>query len=163
MKRQFQIGQIVYHGWRYWKSEGLKFGELPGWNTIYLQYHVTKITAARICVERKDTRIQLNRVTMEREGKQYHTRFHEYFYAEKPAPESKDWNWAGSTFAQAWGTALDSDALGVLGLSLPVTRADVRRAYKRLAKTVHPDLGGTHEEFIKLKNAHDSALRLAAR
>lgn len=155
MRRTFQVGQTVYHGWRYWKSDGLESGEVLGWNTLYLPYRITKITAARIHVEHKDTRIQLNRETMETKGKQYHTRFHEYFYAEKPKPESKDWNWTGSK------PVFNGDALATLGLSLPCTQADVRRAYKRLAKTAHPDAGGSHQAFIKLKQAHDSALRFA--
>jgi hypothetical protein len=171
--RTYRVGQTIYHGWRYWKSEKLDAGEVLGWNTKYRAYQVVKITKARLYVERRTgelawnvIRIQLNRETMEREGKQYHTRFHEYFYAEKPKPESKDWNWAGSraytynlpTFGQVFGV----ECLTTLGLSLPVTRADVRRAYKRLAKTAHPDLGGSHQEFIRLKQAHDSALRFAS-
>ena len=162
--RTFHIGQTIYHGWRYWKSEGLERGEVLGWNTLYLPYRITKITAARIHAEYKDAHVQLNRQTMERDGKQYHSRFHEYFYAKKPTPESRDWNWAGSSgytlppVNQMFGT----DCLTTLGLSLPCTRADVRRAYKRLAKAAHPDLGGSHQQFIKLKEAHDSALRFAS-
>jgi hypothetical protein len=162
---KFKLGGTVYHGSRYWKSEGLEAGEVIGWNTLYLPYRITKITAARIHIEHKDTRIQLNRATMERDGKQYHTRFHEYFYAEKLRPESKDWNWAGSTgytlpsFNQVFGI----DCLTILGLSLPCTQKDVRRAYKRLALKTHPDLGGNSQDFIKLKEAHDSALRFATR
>lgn len=159
---KFTVGQTVYHGWRYWKSEGLGAGEVLGWNTLYLPYRITKITAARIHVEHKDTRIQLNRTTMEREGKQYHTRFHEYFYAEKPAPNSADWNWAGSR-PDFVIPNFTGDCLATLGLTTPYTSADVRRAYKRLAKTAHPDLGGSHQAFIKLKQAHDSALRFAVR
>lgn len=166
---KFTVGQYVYHGWRYWKQEP-ESSEVRGWNTKYLPYRVVKITKARLYLERRTgdlawnvIRIQLNRATMEKKGKQYHTRFHEYFYAEKPAPESKDWNWAGSSgyklqsFAQVFGI----DCLTTLGLSLPCTRDDVRRAYKRLAKSAHPDLGGTQQAFIKLKEAHDSALRFA--
>ena len=194
--RTFQVGQTIYHGWRYWKSEGLEPGEVLGWNTLYLPYRITKITAARIHVEHKDVRIQLNRETMERDGKQYHSRFHEYFYAKKPEPESREWNWAGNkpNFVIPNFTG---DCLATLGLSTPYTKAvvvhfrcgcpinfslsrhydklklighqtdpsptkaDVRRAYKRLAKAAHPDLGGSHQQFIKLKQAHDSALRFA--
>lgn len=160
MKRTFTVGQTVYHGWRYWKSEGLEAGEVLGWNTLYLPYRITKITAARIHVEHKGTRVQLNREAMERDGKQYHSRFHEYFYAVKPPPESKDWNWAGSKPSFVIPN-FSGDCLATLGLSTPYTKADVRRAYKRLAKTAHPDLGGSHQAFIKLKQAHDSALRFA--
>lgn len=157
MKRTFKVGQTVFHGWRYWKSEGLESGEVLGWNTLYLPYLITKITAARIHVEHKDTRIQLNRATMEREGKQYHTRFHEYFYAEKPAPNSTDWNWMGSQPVFA------GDALTTLGLRLPYSEQDVKRAYKRLALKAHPDQGGSNQAFIKLQEARDSALRFAVR
>lgn len=163
MPRTFQVGQTVYHGWRYWKSEGLEKGEVLGWNTLYLPYRITKITAARIHIEHKDTCVQLNREAMERDGKQYHTRFHEYFYAKKPAPESKEWNWAGSSSytLPSFGQVFGVECLATLGLSLPVTRAEVRRAYRRLALKAHPDQGGNHHDFIKLKQAHDSALRFA--
>lgn len=168
MKRTFQVGQTVYHGWRYWKSEGLEAGEVLGWNTRYIPYKVNKVTPKRIEVYGRDIddpnqSVWLNRETMERDGKQYHTRFHEYFYAEKPKPEWREWNWAGSrsytlpSFSQVFGL----ECLVTLGLSLPVTRADVRRAYKRLALKTHPDVGGDHHAFIKLKQAHDSALRFA--
>ena len=98
---------------------------------------------------------------MERDGKQYHSRFHEYFYAKKPAPESREWNWAGNK-PNFVIPNFSGDCLATLGLSAPYTKADVRRAYKRLAKTTHPDLGGSHQAFIKLKQAHDSALRFAS-
>jgi hypothetical protein len=159
--RTFHVGQTIYHGWRYWKSEGLESGEVLGWNTLYLPYRIVKITAARIHVEHKGTRVQLNRERMEQDGKQYHSRFHEYFYAVKPPPESRDWNWAGSVSAWAMPNLFPVESLTILGLSLPCTRDDVRRAYKRLAKKAHPDLGGTQQAFIRLKQAHDSALRFA--
>lgn len=164
----FKVGQTIWHGWRYWKSEGLGAGEVLGWNTRYIAYKINKITAKRIeiyppDIDDESQTIWLNRETMERDGKQYHSRFHEYFYAVKPKPETRDWNWAGSSgyklpsFNQVFGT----DCLTTLGLSLPCTRDEVRRAYKRLAKIAHPDAGGSHHDFIKLKQAHDSALRFA--
>src|ERR1051326_1999167 len=157
----FAVGNTVYHGWRYWKTDELGSGEVLGWNTLYLPYRITKITAVRIHVEYKNTRIQLNRDTMEREGKQYHTRVHEYFYADKPRPESRDWNWAGNR-PNFVIPNFSGDCLTTLGLSTPYTKADVRRAYKRLALKTHPDLGGNSHDFIKLKEAHDSALRFAS-
>lgn len=132
-----------------------------GWNTLYLPYKITKITAARIHVEHKDTRIQLNRETMERDGKQYHTRFHEYFYATKPAPNDKHWNEGGNK-PDFVIPSFGGDCLNVLGLSAPYSVKDVKRAYRRLALKTHPDLGGSNAEFIKLKQAHDSALRFAS-
>ena len=46
----------------------------------------------------------------------------------------------------------------VLGLSLPCTAADVRRAYRRLALKHHPDRGGTDAEFNGITRAYDAAL-----
>ena len=99
---RFKVGDTIWHGCRYWKSDSLEAGEVLGWNTEYRRYLVTRITAKRIVVfwERGSESIhevQLNRETMERDGKQYHSRFHEYFYAEKPRPESKDWNFGRET------------------------------------------------------------------
>lgn len=158
--RKFTVGQYVYHGWRYWKSDALEPDEVLGWNTLYLPYRIIKISACWIVVQRDDTTFNLTRRTMESAGKQYHSRVHEYFYAEKPAPESKDWNWGGASASRSTPHFV-GDCLLTLGLSLPCSRDDVRRAYKRLAKVAHPDLGGTQQAFIKLKQAHDSALRFA--
>jgi hypothetical protein len=45
-----------------------------------------------------------------------------------------------------------------LGLSLPCTPDDVKRAYRRLVKTAHPDYGGTDEQFKALRNDYMEAL-----
>jgi hypothetical protein len=47
-----------------------------------------------------------------------------------------------------------------LGLSFPCTVAEVKAAYRRLVKQVHPDQGGNHDEFLKLQAAYEQALRL---
>lgn len=53
--------------------------------------------------------------------------------------------------------------LKVLGLdpNSKVTADDIVRAFKRRAREVHPDHGGSHEAFINLKHARDVALRHA--
>lgn len=56
-------------------------------------------------------------------------------------------------------------ATSLLGLSsssqaTPYTKQDIRRAYKTLAKTLHPDKNGMAEEFIQLKEAHDYLMSL---
>jgi hypothetical protein len=52
------------------------------------------------------------------------------------------------------------DCLTKLDLTYPCTAADVRAAYRRLAKAAHPDQGGGHEEFLALRVAYEQALRL---
>lgn len=161
MARTFKVGNTIWHGSRYWKTDDLQSGEIQGWNTKYIPYTVARITAKRIEVYNAETReaFWLNREAMERDGKQYHSRVHEYFYSVKPPPEKRQrwYQWSVPSFEGVFG----SECLSILGLSAPVTRDDVRRAYKRLAKLAHPDVGGDHQAFIKLKEAHDSAMRLA--
>ena len=52
--------------------------------------------------------------------------------------------------------------LQVLELSWPCSRADVRRAYRRLALQRHPDRGGTDASFHALTQAYNAALREVA-
>jgi hypothetical protein len=47
-----------------------------------------------------------------------------------------------------------------LGLTPPCTRADVTTAYHRLARTLHPDVGGSHDAFVALRASYEAALRL---
>jgi hypothetical protein len=50
--------------------------------------------------------------------------------------------------------------LARLGLTIPCTLADVRAAYHRQAKLIHPDAGGQTGEFIALVRAYRSALAM---
>ena len=43
----------------------------------------------------------------------------------------------------------------ILGVPVDATVAEIRAAYRRLAKTLHPDVGGGQEEFSAVKDAHD--------
>lgn len=160
----FQVGKIVWRGYRYWNDLDMSFSGLGGrvgWNTTFVPYRIVAVTAKRIKVvlladsingrvanelDRKP--IFLDRAVLERDGKNYHTRFYEFFYATKPAsdPERGD---------------LLPNAPSILNLPAFYTEADVRRAYKRLARTAHPDNGGSNAAFIELKAAHDEALRSA--
>lgn len=49
-------------------------------------------------------------------------------------------------------------ALALLGLEPDATAAAIKRAYRRLAKTHHPDLGGDAEAFLRLDAAYRSLL-----
>lgn len=48
-----------------------------------------------------------------------------------------------------------------LGLLPPYSMEDVKRAYRNLAKSSHPDAGGSAEEFARLHEAYERALSLA--
>lgn len=47
-----------------------------------------------------------------------------------------------------------------LGLAWPCAEADVRSAFRRKAKTTHPDVGGSAEAFVALKESHDRLLEV---
>ena len=46
-------------------------------------------------------------------------------------------------------------AYKILGLVPPVSHADVKAAYRRLSMKLHPDKGGSEEEFKELKEAYE--------
>lgn len=48
----------------------------------------------------------------------------------------------------------------VLGLSPGATAFEINEAYRNLAKKTHPDAGGEHEEFLRIKQAYDQAREL---
>jgi len=50
-------------------------------------------------------------------------------------------------------------SLEALGLEPGATEAEVQARYKELAKTAHPDRGGSADEFQKLQDLRDRALR----
>lgn len=51
------------------------------------------------------------------------------------------------------------NAIKLLGLKEGFTKDDVRKAYRRLSKIHHPDMGGLEENFKKLKKAHDYIMK----
>lgn len=48
--------------------------------------------------------------------------------------------------------------LAELGLEPPCSSADIRQAYRRKARTAHPDRGGDQRAFIRLQDAYRRAL-----
>jgi hypothetical protein len=58
----------------------------------------------------------------------------------------------------------DSDERERLELPLEgaLTAAQINAAFRRLAKTAHPDAGGNHDDYCRLTEARDVLLRTAA-
>jgi hypothetical protein len=50
----------------------------------------------------------------------------------------------------------------ILDISPDATDEEIHRAYRRLASTHHPDLGGDKDEFQKIQNAYERLLSLRA-
>jgi tetratricopeptide (TPR) repeat protein len=50
-----------------------------------------------------------------------------------------------------------AEALNILNLRLPTTRAEIRRAYRAQAQLAHPDHGGSHAAMVRLNAAYELA------
>jgi hypothetical protein len=102
--------------------------------------------------------LSLNRAELEKSGRVYHSKPHEYFYKQIPPadPEKPRHN----PYSAHLGTLT---AFLDLGLVPPATRKEVDKAYKRLARKVHPDVGGSHEQFLSLNKAYKLAKQLCDR
>ena len=60
--------------------------------------------------------------------------------------EYGEWHSSGPTIAEA---------RSVLGVDATADQSDIRRAYREKVKDVHPDRGGTKEEFTRVTAAYD--------
>jgi hypothetical protein len=90
--------------------------------------------------------IALDREKLEREGSVWSRQARAIFYT--TPIEDRQQSWQVPACLQA------------LGLGPKATPALVKAAYRRLAKTAHPDAGGTHEAFVALQEAYEQALAL---
>jgi len=153
------IGDTIYRGLCYWAMEP-KEEEQLGWNTTFIPYEVIKITAKRITVTGMANgmwqTLNFKRDAFDSAERVYHSRFHEYFYKEKPARDPEHRDVKDTSYTRNLNSA---SALLTLGLTHPTTKAQVKAAYKKKARSCHPDFGGDHEAFIKLKSAYDEAMR----
>lgn len=147
--------EYIYRGHRYWIMEP-DGGLLIGWNTQFIPFRVTKITAKVIFATDGTIRVQLDRERFERLGKVYHSRFGEYFYKTIPPDDPEKQKHRGKI-----GPSLQLQAFAALGLKAGCSRAEVKRAYKRLSLKTHPDTPtGSHDAFIKLNKAYERALQI---
>ena len=53
----------------------------------------------------------------------------------------------------------DSEWWMVLGISSNATKEEIRNGYKAMARIHHPDMGGTEEQFKKVRAAYEEAIK----
>jgi len=78
------------------------------------------------------------------------------------------WLWQGPKRVHTTGKRRDvppppppdrADALGILGLGVGASEADIRAAHRRLLLAVHPDHGGSAELAQRVNAARDTLLK----
>lgn len=57
-----------------------------------------------------------------------------------------------------WARKHTPGCIRSLGLDLPCTEQDVKRAYRHLAEKMHPDRGGDRQKFLLLQKQFEEAL-----
>lgn len=67
----------------------------------------------------------------------------------------------------AWGKqmiaqldTIKTDARTQLGVTASASQEDIKRAYRRKAKDMHPDTGGSHESMVALTRAYKTLTRV---
>lgn len=83
-------------------------------------------------------------------------------------PKSKEWDVAFQRFFQPFAATPDDSVLllgdgncswwEVLGVSESTTKGEITNAYRALAKVHHPDVGGSSEDFVRLRRAYEAGL-----
>lgn len=125
----------------------------------HLKHRIVKRTKKRIYVERCyysesskpsahwtdycEPTFVLDREEFEREGCAPGRSWRYYYYAKPLEPR-----------------ASDSPHLSTLGLKEPFTEVEARAAYRRAAKSTHPDAGGSPDDFRKVRAAFDVAMAI---
>ena len=59
----------------------------------------------------------------------------------------------------SWARQHTPGCIRSLGLEMPCQEEDIKRAYRRLAETMHPDRGGDRQEFMLLQRQFEEALQ----
>jgi len=62
----------------------------------------------------------------------------------------------------AWARPFTPRAIAALGLRLPCTEEDLKRAYRQRVKLLHPDHGGDERRFLLLQAQFEEALDIIA-
>ena len=58
-----------------------------------------------------------------------------------------------------WAKKHTPGCIRALGLDLPCTEQDVKRAYRQLAEDLHPDRGGDRQKFMLLQKQFEEAIQ----
>jgi hypothetical protein len=66
------------------------------------------------------------------------------------------------TTLPGWARVYTPRCIAALGLQMPCTEEDLKRAYRQKVKELHPDHGGDQRRFMILQAQFEEALKLVA-
>lgn len=66
------------------------------------------------------------------------------------------------TTLPGWAKVYTPRCIAALGLQMPCTEEEVKRAYRQKVKELHPDHGGDQRRFMILQAQFEEALKLVA-
>jgi hypothetical protein len=69
----------------------------------------------------------------------------------------------GVYYLPEWARRETPPSIAALGLRLPCSEEDLKRAYRTRVKRLHPDHGGDQRRFLQLQAQFEEALTLVAR
>ncbi len=135
IQKGFPIGQCVYVKWKN-----------PHGGDWYEPYFVVKKTKAWIYAEEFIGKtFQLRRRSLENSGFWCHQTAKLVFRTEMPEEYRRT----------TIGCMMESEPRKVLGLGDKFNESDLNSAYRLAASKTHPDAGGSHEDFLKVKAAYE--------
>ena len=116
---------------------------------------VLKVTAHRVIVQDIDNVCYtLDRDRLERRGQSYHSAG--YLFCLKKGAD------AAESVRELYDRKTSTEAAEILGLVEPYTTETVKTAYRKMAASHHPDVGGEHDKFIVIHSAYQSLLERVA-
>jgi len=57
-----------------------------------------------------------------------------------------------------WAKEYTPNSIRSLGLEMPCSEAEVKKAYRKLAERMHPDRGGDRQKFLQLQSQFEEAM-----
>lgn len=106
--------------------------------SVFEEYGITRDEAAAAPFRERDTMRQKSEAT-----------FRQLFAGYVATPDSPALR-LGDGSAKWWE---------ILGIARSATKLDVENAFRALARTHHPDTGGSHDAFLRLRRAYDEAVQ----